>query len=287
MIEPVRWVLLGVGTAGRARARAILADPRARLVAVHRGRYAETLGVPVVPSLAEALAVEADAVAVCSPSEAHAEQVAAALAAGRHVAVEYPLALDADTAARLFAVATANKLVLHEAHIELLGGAAEALRTAIRPDDVLDVEVRFQSPGPAVDGWALAARSHARVHRLVDVAGPVAALTAIDAAPGRLDATLQLRSGAIARLAFGQGHPRETRLTLRTPTATWRQVDATLTRDGATVALPDTGPLFARDHHLVTARLLDGAAAPVPEARLLHVLRVVDALGAGRPGPIG
>jgi biliverdin reductase len=288
--SPLRWAVIGVGTAGRARARAIQADPRCVLVAVHRGRHASTFGVPML-SLEDAIAA-ADAVAVCSPSEAHPAQVAAVLAAGRHAVVEYPLAPDAGTAARLFdAAAAAGSRVLHEEHIELLGGAAVVLRGSVRPDEVTAVTVTFTSPAPA-DAGALARHNHARLHRLVDVAGPVAAVLAAtpssEGAIARLDATLRLVSGAHAHLDFrqGPGLPRRTTLTIHTPAATWRQVDATVTRDDVPVPVPDVGPLFALDHALATARILDGAPPPVPEARLLHVLRVVDALADARLGPI-
>ncbi|MES2642069.1 MAG: Gfo/Idh/MocA family oxidoreductase [Myxococcota bacterium] len=297
MTAPLRWAVIGVGTAGRARAHAIQADPRCVLVAVHRGRHANTLGVPTL-SLEDAIAA-ADAVAVCSPSEAHPAQVAAVLAAGRHVVVEYPLAPDADTAARLFdtarAAANAGPRVLHEEHIELLGGAAVVLRASVRPAEVTAATVTFTSPTPAAASkapGALARHNHARLHRLVDVAGPVAAVLAVtpssEGAIARLDATLQLVSGARVHLDFrhGPGLPRSTTLTFHTPAATWRQVDAVITRDDVPVPVPDVGPLFALDHALAVARILDGAPPPVPEARLLHVLRVVDALAAARLGPL-
>ena len=74
----VRWAILGVGTAGFARARAILRDPRSELVAVYRGRKAEETGAPRVGSVAEAIEA-ADAVAIASPNELHPAQVRATL----------------------------------------------------------------------------------------------------------------------------------------------------------------------------------------------------------------
>ena len=52
----LRWALVGAGTAGRARARALLESPRDDLVAIWRGRYADDIGAPVVASFEAAIA---------------------------------------------------------------------------------------------------------------------------------------------------------------------------------------------------------------------------------------
>ena len=48
------------------------------------------------------LGSDADAIVVCTINSAHAKQVSAALAAGKHVLCEYPLALSHDDAVSLF-----------------------------------------------------------------------------------------------------------------------------------------------------------------------------------------
>lgn len=66
----------------------------------------------------ELIASDVDVVSVTSPPRLHAEQAAAALAAGKHVICEKPLALDAEQAERLAAVAAEHPdqlaLVDHE-----------------------------------------------------------------------------------------------------------------------------------------------------------------------------
>jgi myo-inositol 2-dehydrogenase / D-chiro-inositol 1-dehydrogenase len=74
-------------------------------------RVAGAFGVPRVHPDAATLAADptVDLVAVCSPPRHHAEGALAALAAGRHLFVEKPLALDLETASAIVA-ATGDRL---------------------------------------------------------------------------------------------------------------------------------------------------------------------------------
>lgn len=282
----VRWAIIGVGIAGRARACAIAADPESTLVAVHRGRFASTVSAPST-SLHDAIAT-ADAVAICSPTPFHAEHVSAVLDGGRHVVVEYPLAQCRATARNLLARAAAVQQVLHVEHIELLDPAQVLLRRAWarRPPD--RVEVRFTRSGPAdASASELAWGNVARLHRLVDVAGPVAAIDDIHAAPGRLTAVLRTERGTRARLDFGQGPglPRRTQLTV-VGSDTWNLEGSEVTRDGTRVPLPSGPGLFALDHAVAMNRIRRRGEAYLDDARLLHVLEVADRLSTGACGPM-
>ena len=61
----VRWGVLGVGRAGRARAKALRSDPRATLVGGWRGDP-ESVGLTAFQSFEDMLQ-HVDAVAICSP----------------------------------------------------------------------------------------------------------------------------------------------------------------------------------------------------------------------------
>jgi biliverdin reductase len=274
----LRWVIVGVGIAGRARARAIAADPRARLTAVHRGRYASSTGAPELP-FDEAVSA-ADAVAVCSPDAQHEPQVRAVLTAGRHVLVEFPLARSAAAGRALFAFAREVGRTLHVEHIELLGGVARTLAARVSPASVRSVSVHHSRPGPAAeDGASLGFANIARLHRLVAVAGPVAEVEAT-ASSGRMDARLRSSSGAAVELRFevGPGLPRRTRMVIRTDAGVWEQRDAALFLDGEPVPLEPSGGLFAADQLAATARMLDDAPPYVPDARILEVLDLAEEL---------
>jgi predicted dehydrogenase len=82
-------------------------------VAVERARpVGERLGCPVAGSLSELLAVDCDAVTVLAPHRQHYELVKDALAAGRHVLVEKPVAVTVEEARDLgTAAAGAGRLL--------------------------------------------------------------------------------------------------------------------------------------------------------------------------------
>lgn len=75
------------------------------------------LGAPVQPSL-EALIAASDVISVASPAMAHAGQALAALAAGKPVYVEKPLAADLQEADRIVAAAAKGGLVAASGHLE-------------------------------------------------------------------------------------------------------------------------------------------------------------------------
>ncbi|MEQ1507438.1 MAG: Gfo/Idh/MocA family oxidoreductase [Myxococcota bacterium] len=280
-VQRLKWAIVGVGVAGRARAKAIAGDPRAALVAVWRGRFAAEPGATVVDSLEAAIAA-ADVVAVCSPTAAHAEQVRAVLDAGRHALVEFPIAEDAATAEALFAHARAEGRVLHEEHIELLDAPSSTLSAHIRVETVKEITVSFEGPGSEDASPAeLALRNVARLHRVAAVGGPFASIDRVTAEPGRLVAELRLRSGAPVRATFLQApyYARRTALEVDTVASKWNQHDDQLLRDGMPVTLVGLGGLFARDQRSASARILDGSEPYVDERRILHVLDLVDRLG--------
>src|SRR5262245_3742445 len=83
----LRLGIIGAGRAGRARMRAINERPDLELVGVASSQ--EDVRTHTIDDL---LGSDADAIVVCTINSAHAKQVSAALAAGKHVLCEYPLA---------------------------------------------------------------------------------------------------------------------------------------------------------------------------------------------------
>ncbi|WP_343938175.1 Gfo/Idh/MocA family protein, partial [Pseudonocardia zijingensis] len=103
----VRFAVVGCGVIGRLHAEVLAADPDTSvsvLVDVDAAA-AEDLArqfdpaPAVTTSLDEALArADVDAVAVCTPSGAHAQIAVAALETGRHVVVEKPVDVTVEAA---------------------------------------------------------------------------------------------------------------------------------------------------------------------------------------------
>jgi predicted dehydrogenase len=99
--RPLRAAILGTGAVAHLHAEALHLLPGVELVAAadpsrsHLAAFAETYGLPSrYPSLEDLLGGESiDVLHVCTPPGGHAEQAAAAFAAGAHVVVEKPAAL--------------------------------------------------------------------------------------------------------------------------------------------------------------------------------------------------
>jgi biliverdin reductase len=225
---PYRAGIIGTGYAARARARALLADPRARLLGF-AGRGGES-----TTSFATEFAVEAwpedllwervDLVFVCTVNAEHARLVRRALERGLHVVVEYPLALDPEEARALYALAGRQGRLLHVEHIEILSGIHRALRGALA--EVGDVHfVRYGSvnPKPPAPGrWTFSPElfgfplfgALSRLGRLVDLLGPVRAVfchnRTFDLSDGYYGgclctADLAFSSGAVGQLVYAKG----------------------------------------------------------------------------------
>ncbi len=267
-------VVVGAGRAGTARVRAIGTHARARLVAVVRRSGSppldEVLGDPRV-----------DAVIVCTPNLLHEAAVAAALDAGKHVAVEFPLAGTARAARSLLDRARRAGRVLHVEHIELLSASQQHLREAVR------------GLGPPVggllgfrggsDGWIgeprLAGgpglRAVARLHRAVDLFGP-ARLREARVEPGQ---------GGAYRLQVELAFERGGELTLveeRGP-GLGRGTHWDVVCEGGVVEPPPPSKpsgLFERDLEHFISRI-EGSAGPyVGDERILHVLELAGAIDA-------
>ena len=264
--------MLGAGRAGRARARALERSTRARLVRwVSRER-------PEVGTLADALADPAvGAVIVCTPNLLHAEAARAALAAGRHVAVEFPLAASAGEARGLIEAAAHSGRVLHVEHIELLSPAQvwlrERARTLGAPRSGV---VRFRADA---SGWiadpelagSAALGALARLHRLVDLFGPAVVRGArVEAgAARRLEVELHFAPGGTVTLVEERA-PGLAR-------ATQWAIECERGRLESPPPEPP-GELFARDLEVFLDRIETGAESYVSEARELEVLELVGAI---------
>jgi len=113
------------------------------------------------------------AVCICVENNMHELMVQQALAAGKHVCVEYPVALDLESAHALFELADKHKLILHVEHIELMSGSYRALREQVLNHRSPCLRAQFGFCGPLLpDGWGWIAHAGiARLHRIRDMFG--------------------------------------------------------------------------------------------------------------------
>lgn len=126
--------ILGVGHFGRFHALKAAANPRVRLVGLHDADPARAATVAAevgaAPMDAPVLIAAADAVIVAAPTRFHFALAEAALAAGKHVFIEKPIAATLAEADALIARAAAGGRVLQVGHIERFSAAFRAVTTA-------------------------------------------------------------------------------------------------------------------------------------------------------------
>jgi predicted dehydrogenase len=126
--------ILGVGHFGRFHALKAAANPRVRLLGLHDADPARAASVAAetgtTPMATDALIGAAEALIVAAPTRFHFGLASAALAAGRHVFVEKPIAATLDEADGLIAAATAGHRVLQVGHIERFSAAFRAVTEA-------------------------------------------------------------------------------------------------------------------------------------------------------------
>ncbi|WP_017720192.1 Gfo/Idh/MocA family protein [Kamptonema formosum] len=313
--SPIRVGLAGTGYAAKLRAEALLADPRATLVAVaghtpeKTEAFSQTFGAEAAVSWRKLVEREdLDLAIVSTVSRDHGAIARAALDAGKHVVVEYPLSLDPAEAFALIALAESAGLLLHVEHIELLGGVHQAaVKSLPELGEVFYARYCTLSPQrPAPRRWTYQpdlfgfplAGALSRVHRLTDLFGTVATVSCQARfwdAPGRAAnppyftaclcaAQLRFTSGAVADVVYGKGE------------TFWKEERVfeahgdrgTLIFDGdvGRIARGDqsvpveVGPrrgMFAKDTKMVLDHLIEGAPLYVTPNASSHSLKVADA----------
>jgi biliverdin reductase len=304
--------LVGTGYAAKARAATLATDERSRLVAVtghdptRRQEFAEEFSVEAISNWRDLVQrSDLDLVIISTINRDHGAIARAALEAGKHVVVEYPLALGVAEATELVSLAQQQQRLLHVEHIELLSGihlAAQAALSEIgNPFYVRYANLNPQRPAPPkwtydseLFGFPLIG-ALSRIHRLTDLFGPVktvycqARFWGQSGLPSPYTACLcsaQLRfaSGLIADLSYGKGDAlwqAERTLTIHGEQGAIAidGSEGTLILDGETRAL-DMGSrrgLFAKDTAMVLDHLLHQAPLYVNVESSLYALKVAEA----------
>lgn len=308
----MRVGLIGTGYAAKVRAEAFQADLRSHLVAVvgnnadKTAEFAQRYGAEVEPTY-DALVrrTDIDLVVIATINRDHGAIARAALEAGKHVVVEYPLALAVSEAKDLITLAQAQQKLLHVEHIELLSSIHQAIRSAL-PQVGTPFYVRYSDLAPkqpAPDKWTYQldlfgfplVGALSRLNRLIDLFGAVKTVScqarywsrsgAVNAYDTCL-CTAQLRfvSGLVADVTYGKGealwqaertlviHGAQGAIALNGDTGTLIQPDQTTPLD-----LGSRRGLFAQDTTLVLNHLLDGAPLYLSPEVSLYALMVADA----------
>ncbi|MBV5257811.1 Gfo/Idh/MocA family oxidoreductase [Synechococcus moorigangaii CMS01] len=224
--------IIGTGYAAQRRAEAFLRDGRATLVAVAgqwqaaREQFATKYDLAAIAQWENLIQRDdLDIIVVCTINRLHGAVVRAALEAGKHVVVEYPLSLDPTEAAALIELAQVKKRLLHIEHIELLGGLHQTIRQTLPElgEITYGHYITLAPKAKTLPHWTYHYEDYgfpfvaalSRVNRLLDLFGPVETVTgAAQFLPADLPgyyqnclctAQLKFQRGVIAHLTYGKG----------------------------------------------------------------------------------
>jgi biliverdin reductase len=306
---PIRAGLVGTGFAAKLRAEALQSDSRSRLVAVSGHTPEKTLEFA---RNHEAIALDSwqqlvehpdlDLVIICTINRDHGAIAQAALEAGKHVVVEYPLSLDPVEAESLIALAEAQGKLLHVEHIELLGGLHQALRQALpeigNPFYARYITIMPQHPAPRrwtyhpeQFGFPLSG-ALSRIQRFTDLFGNVAAVScqsrfweASDYYTACLcTAQLRFTNDLIAEVTYGKGEVfwqglRNFEVHGEQGTLVFEGDQGSLIRGEERIPIEVGGRrgLFGKDTGMVLDYLVEGTPLYVSAAASLYALKVADA----------
>ena len=306
---PIRAGLVGTGFAAKLRAEALQADSRSRLVAVSGhipektqefARNHEALALDSWQQLVEH--PDLDLVVICTINRDHGAIAQAALEAGKHVVVEYPLSLDPIEAESLIALAEAQGKLLHVEHIELLGGLHQALRQALpeigNPFYARYITIMPQHPAPR--RWTYHPEQFgfpfsgalSRIQRFTDLFGDVATVScqsrfweASDYYKACLcTAQLRFTNNLIAEVTYGKGEVfwqglRNFEVHGEQGTLVFEGDQGSLIRGEERIPIEVGGRrgLFGKDTGMVLDYLVEGKPLYVSAAASLYALKVADA----------
>ena len=308
---PIRVGIVGTGFAAKVRAQNITAESRTELVAV-AGRTPTRTTEFAAEFNALAMAdwqtliqqPDIDMVIVGTINSNHSEIVHAAISAGKHTIVEYPLALDPKVAAEIVDLAKAKKVLLHVEHIELLGGLHQTMREQLHHlGEVYYARYSTIVPArPVPEKWTFnraefgfpLSAALSRLHRFTDLFGSIESINCNNQYWGGVGdyyktclCTAQFRfknSRAIGEVVYGKGeglwqNSRKFEVHGENGALIFDGDEGVLIQDGISTTL-DLGArkgLFARDLELVLDHLIDGKPNYVMPAASLKTLQVADA----------
>lgn len=164
-----RWLVVGMGMAGRVHAAAIDLSPSARLVAVV-SKSKHDLDVPVFASLDEAI-IESDfdGVVVATPNHTHREYCLKAISAGRAVLCEKPVGIDLAEARAIQSAAEAVGVPFGIVLNQRACRYARFVKALVDQARLVPSRCQFTAEMPRLQGWVAAAGNGGGLLRAVGV----------------------------------------------------------------------------------------------------------------------
>jgi predicted dehydrogenase len=152
--RPLRVGVVGVGVMGSNHARVFAGLPGTELVGVadpdrkQADFVARTLGCIAVSDVDELLERDVDAITIAAPTHLHRDIALTCIARGIHVMVEKPIASSVEEGREIINVARRAGVTLMVGHVERFNPAVEAIKEAIRGEDILSIAITRVGPFP-------------------------------------------------------------------------------------------------------------------------------------------
>ena len=186
--------IIGTGYAAKKRAEAIKSDRRTELLVVTGNtpvklqEFCQTYAVEAVDSWSELVNLpQLDLIFICTINQGCGAIAKAAILAGKHVVVEYPLALEVEVAEEVIELAAAKQKLLHVEHIEIIGGLHQAIKQYLpQIGQVFHASyTTIAAQHPVEPNWKYHRQQFgfplsaalSRIHRLTDLFGTVEQVT--------------------------------------------------------------------------------------------------------------
>jgi UDP-N-acetylglucosamine 3-dehydrogenase len=152
--ELLRVGVVGVGVMGSNHARVFAGLPGVQLVGVtdpdpqQRELVTRVLACPAVDQLDALLKLGVDAVSIAAPTHLHREIALTCINRGIHVMVEKPIASSVEEGREMIAAAHRAGVTLMVGHVERFNPAVQAIKEAIRNEDILSIAITRVGPFP-------------------------------------------------------------------------------------------------------------------------------------------
>src|ERR1700756_3454066 len=151
---PLRLGVVGVGVMGYNHARVLAEMPGVTLIGVadpddkQADFVSRTLGCATVPDIRDLLELGVDAVSIAAPTHLHRSIALTAVGRGVHALVEKPIASTVEEGREIIAAARRAGVTLMVGHVERFNPAVQAIKEAIRDEDILSIAITRVGPFP-------------------------------------------------------------------------------------------------------------------------------------------
>jgi UDP-N-acetylglucosamine 3-dehydrogenase len=150
----LRVGVVGVGVMGANHARVFAGLPGVQLVGVsdpdpqQRELVTSLLGCPAVDDLDALLNLGVDAVSIAAPTHLHRDIALSCIRRHVHVMVEKPIASSVEEGREIIVAARRTNVTLMVGHVERFNPAVQAIKDAIRNEDILSIAITRVGPFP-------------------------------------------------------------------------------------------------------------------------------------------